>query len=188
MNLMPVFPVCSKCRTTIPVADFNQDAFATCAGCGAAVRVIAFAALFRPPVRGTTGEAVMTDGESACFYHENKKAAVVCDGCGRFLCALCDCPVHGKHLCPTCLEGGKARPTVPALDGVRPLYGYQALLCAVLPLFITGIAAIWIALRHWKAPGSLVSQNQRWQMPLALALGILQTLGLGLLIYLGVRG
>src|SRR5262245_22100640 len=104
MNLLTSLPACSKCRMEIPLADFNRGAFEACPNCGAQVRVEAFAALFRPPAKTSAGELAMVEGESVCFYHENKKAAVVCDACGRFLCGLCDCYVHGKHLCPNCLE------------------------------------------------------------------------------------
>ena len=40
---------------------------------------------------------------------------------------------------------------------------------------ITGLAALFVTLRYWKAPGSLV-QPQRWLMPTALVLASLQTL------------
>jgi len=183
MNLLTSLPACPKCRTEIPLADLNRSAFNACPGCEAQIRADAFAALFRPPSKASSGELVMTEGESACFYHESKKAVVVCDACGRFLCGLCDCLVHGKHLCPNCLETGKQKKTIETLDTVRPLYGYQAMVFAVLPLLFTGPIAIFVALRHWKAPGSIVSRNQRWQMPVALALGSLQTLGLIAAIY-----
>ena len=63
-----------------------------------------------------------------------------------------------------------------ALSTATDPYGRQALLLAILPFFVTGLAAIYLAVRHRKAPGSLVSP-QRWLMPTALVLGILQTLG-----------
>jgi hypothetical protein len=165
------------------LSDLNSDAFALCPRCGAAVRGDVFPAFFRPPASVNAGELVMAEGESACFYHDNKKATVVCEGCGRFLCGLCDCFVHGRHFCPGCLEAGQQRKSIVALDTMRPLYAYQALLCAVIPLFITGCAAVYLALRHRHAPGSLVSRHARWQMPVALTLGTLQVLGGGLLIY-----
>ena len=183
MSPLTVLPTCSKCRTEIPLADFNRGMFTACPSCRAPVQVEVFAALFRPPARSNTGEFAMSAGESVCFYHENKKAAVVCEACGRFLCGLCDCLVHGKHLCPNCLETGKQKRTIESLDTVRPLYGYQAMLCAFLPFFITGLGAIYIALRHWKAPGSLVGRHHRWQMPVALTFGILQTVGFLALFY-----
>ena len=60
------------------------------------------------------------------------------------------------------------------------------LVLAVLPLFITGLAAIYVAARYWKAPTSLV-RPMRWAMPVALVLGILQTLGFAIVIIAAVR-
>ena len=183
MSVMIGLPTCSKCRTEIPLTDFNRGAFSACPKCTAPIRVEAFPALFRPAAKANAGELVMVAGESACFYHEHKKAATVCDACGRFLCGLCDCFVHGKHLCPSCLETGKQKRTIEQLDNVRPLYGYTAMLCAVIPTFLTGLIAIYLSLRHRKSPGSLVGGHQRWQMPVALALGCMQLVGFPLLVY-----
>jgi hypothetical protein len=155
---------------------FNAGQFASCPSCRAPLWVEVFNALFRPPSPGAVGEAVIIQGESACFYHEAKRAVVVCDSCGRFLCALCDCLLNGRHYCPPCLESGEKKRFIETLEKARPLHGRQALILAILPLFITGLAAIFLAIRHWKTPGSLV-RPQRWHMPVALALASLQTLG-----------
>jgi len=183
MSVLTGLPICSKCRAELPLHDFNRGGFSACPVCNATIRVEAFPALFRPPVKANAGELVMVPGESACFYHENKKAAAVCEACGRFLCGLCDCFMHGKHLCPSCLETGKQKRTIEQLDNVRPLYGYTAMLCAVIPTFLTGLIAIYLSLRHRKSPGSLVGRHHRWQMPVALVLGFLQVVGLPLLIF-----
>lgn len=118
----------------------------------------------------------MVAGESACFYHDGRKAVTVCDACGRFLCGLCDCGLNGRHYCPPCLESGARKRTIEELESSRPLYGRQALVLAILPLFITGLAALFVVFRHWRTPGSLV-HPQRWLMPTALVLASLQTLG-----------
>ena len=59
---------------------------------------------------------------------------------------------------------------------MRVLHSRQALLLAILPLFITGLAAIYVVLRYRKEPGSLVAP-MRWAFPTALILASLQTLG-----------
>ena len=123
----------------------------------------------------------MEPGESACFYHEGKKAVTVCESCGRFLCALCDCELNGQHLCPACLETGKKKGSIEQLANSRMLYGRQALMMALLPLFLTGLGALYLAIRYWKAPESLV-QPRPWMMPTALVFAILQTLGFTILI------
>jgi len=168
-------PACPKCRTQFGPGLFNLGQFARCPKCQSPLWVEVFNALFRPPAAGATSEAVLVDGESACFYHDAKKAVVVCDACGRFLCGLCDCALNGRHYCPPCLESGAQKRTIEHLEKSRPLHGRQALMLAILPLFITGLAALFVVLRHWKTPGSLV-KPQRWLMPTALVLASLQTL------------
>jgi len=168
-------PACPKCRVQLDSGVYNLGQFARCPNCQVQVWVEVFNALFRPLAPGTTSEVVMVAGESACFYHDAKKAVVVCDACGRFLCGLCDCNLNGRHYCPPCLESGAQKRTIEQLEKSRPLHGRQALMLAIVPLFLTGLAALFIVLRYWKSPGSLV-KPQRWLMPTALVLASLQTL------------
>lgn len=168
-------PACPKCRSPLGSGLYNLGDFAPCPTCHSGLRVEVFNALFRPLASGGSGEAVLVAGESACFYHAAKKAVVVCDACGRFLCALCDCGLNGRHYCPPCLEAGARKRTIEQLETSRPLHGRQALMLAVLPLFFTGLASLFLVVRHWRTPGSLV-HPQRWLMPTALVLASLQTL------------
>jgi len=169
------FPACPKCRATLGPGIYNLGQFARCPNCQAQLWVEVFGALFRPASSGAPGEAVIIPDESACFYHDAKKAVAVCDSCGRFLCALCDCVLNSRHYCPPCLESGDKKQRIEQLEKSRPLHGRQALFLAVLPFFITGLAALFLVLRHWKTPGSLV-QPQRWLMPTALVFAGVQTL------------
>ena len=151
------------------------SALQTCPRCGTVLEVMTFPAFYRATPTGKAGEPVVVDGESACFYHPRKRAHVPCDGCGRFLCELCDMQLHGQHLCPPCLESGKKNKKIVALEDSRMLYGQQALVLSLLPLCITGLAAIFMALRYWKTPESLVAPS-RATKPAALIFGSLQTL------------
>ncbi len=173
---------CPKCQTALPPAGLNTGQFFRCPGCRSEVQAEAFPALDRPLPRGAAGEAVMVPGESACFYHEARKAVAVCDACGRFLCALCDCHLNTSHFCPGCLNAGRQDRRIQELETVRPLYGRQAFVLSLLPLFITGLLALFLALRYWKAPLSLV-KPQRWMLPAAVFFGALQTLAFTLLFY-----
>ena len=177
---------CLKCKAPLPGTIFNLPDSAACPACGRRIRVEVFPALFREFTPGGQGETIMIEGEASCFYHPQKKAVVPCAACGRFLCALCDCELNAQHFCPACLESGRKKKKIAGLEDSRILYGRQALLLSILPLLITGLAAIYLALRYRQAPGSLVSPV-RWAMPLALALGILQTLGITFLIFLAFK-
>ena len=184
MNLRDI--LCPRCQAPLAEIDFNQSQLAPCPACAAPLQVEIFPALYRPVLSGREGEAVLIGTESSCFYHPQKKAVVPCEACGRFLCALCDVELDGKHLCPACLESGKKKKTIHSLEDMRMLYNRQALVLAVLPLFITGLAAIYVAARYWKAPTSLV-RPMRWAMPVALVLGTLQTLVFVIVIIAAVR-
>jgi hypothetical protein len=153
----------------------NLGQFTHCPSCQTQLWVEVFPALFRRIAPVATDEAVMIAGESACFYHDAKKAVVICDGCGRFLCTLCDCFLEGQHYCPPCLESGDRKRSIAPLEKSRPLHARQAMVLAILPFFVTGLIALFLAIRYWKAPGSLV-RPQRWIMPTALILASLQTI------------
>jgi len=177
---------CTKCGSQLAGELFNTGSLIACPHCGARLQLEVFPAFFKPPEVGQTGDRVVVEVESSCFYHPQKKAVVPCEACGRFLCALCDVELDGKHLCPACLESGKKKKTIHSLEDMRMLYNRQALVLAVLPLFITGLAAIYVAARYWKAPPSLV-RPMRWAMPVALVLGTLQTLVFVIVIIAAVR-
>jgi hypothetical protein len=166
---------CPKCKARLFGNVFNLPDFTPCLGCATPLQVELFPACFRPATPGQDAEAVIVEGESSCFYHPQKKAVVPCDACGRFLCALCNCEVKDRHLCPGCLETGRKKRNLEGLETVRVLHSRQALMLAILPLFITGIAAIYVSLRYRNEPGSLVVP-MRWAFPTALILGSLQTL------------
>ena len=110
---------CPKCRAWLMDGVFNQPEFAPCPACGMPLQMEVFPALFRKISAGQGGETIIVEGESSCFYHPQKKAVLPCDGCGRFLCALCDCELDGRHFCPACLEAGKTRGKIKSLDNQR---------------------------------------------------------------------
>src|SRR4051812_40609984 len=100
---------CPKCKTPLDESVLNQPALTPCPACAVPVQVEIFPAFFRPTMTGRDGEAALLENEATCFYHPQKKALLPCEGCGRFLCALCDCELHGQHFCPACLEAGRKK-------------------------------------------------------------------------------
>ena len=168
---------CPKCRAWLVEGIFNQPDFAPCPACGVPLLGEAFPALFRKIAAGQSAEAVIVEGESSCFYHPEKKAVLPCDSCGRFLCALCDCPLHGQHFCPSCLEAGATKGKIKSLENQRTLYDQIALTLAILPLVIfyftivTAPMTLVVAVRYWKAPGSIVRRTKtRFILAVLLAL------------------
>jgi len=179
---------CPKCQAWLLEGVFNQPEMSPCPACGVPLQVEVFPALFRRINPGQSGETIMVEGESSCFYHPQKKAVLPCQGCGRFLCALCDCELNGQHFCPACLEAGKTKGKIKNLENQRTLYDSIALSLAIYPLLIfyftlvTAPIALFVAIRYWNAPRSLVRRTKIRSVA-AIVLATMQIAGWGLLFF-----
>lgn len=174
---------CPKCSAWLAEEFFNQPELLPCPACATPLRVEIFPALFRKINVGQSAEAILTEGESSCFFHPQKKALLPCSSCGRFLCTLCDCSLDGRHFCPTCLETGKTKGKIKSLDNERILYDGIALSLAVLPMIIfsfitliTAPATLYVTIRYWKAPISIVHPGKS-RFIIASSLAVLQIIG-----------
>jgi len=177
---------CPACQAWLLEGVFNQPQLSPCPACGVPLQVEVFPALFRRINPGQSGEIIMVDGESSCFYHPQKRAVLPCQGCGRFLCALCDCELNGQHFCPACLETGKTKGKIKSLENRRTLYDSIALSLAVYPLLIfyftlvTAPVALFVAIRYWNAPRSIIRRT-RVRYVVAIVLASMQIAGWGFL-------
>ena len=176
---------CTKCGFVLNEALFNQPDWSLCPSCSSRLRVEVFPALFNAPATVQPAQAVVAEGEASCFYHPSKKAVLPCETCGRFLCALCDVELNGQHLCPACLSSGQKKGKLSNLDNRRVLYDSLALTLALVPLLlwpftlITAPAALFIAIRYWRAPGSVV-QRTKIRLILAMFVALAQIVGWGI--------
>ena len=118
-----------------------------------------------------------------CFFHPENRAAVSCDRCGRFICAVCDMQLGVRHLCPTCLSSGLGAEKLPELVVRRFLWADTALLIGIVPLLffiffpafiVTGPAAVFCAVFGWKRPGSLPRGRRHWAAVVGLIGGLVQ--------------
>ena len=177
---------CPKCQAWLLEGVFNQLELSPCPACGVPLQAEVFPALFRRINPGQSGEAIMIEGESSCFYHPEKKAVLPCQGCGRFLCALCDCELNGQHFCPACLETGKTKGKIKSLENQRTLYDSIALSLAIYPLLIfyftlvTAPVVLFVAIRYWNTPLSIVHRT-KIRYVLAIVLAFMQIAAWGLL-------
>jgi hypothetical protein len=169
---------CPKCRVALPEALFNRGAFSPCPNCGTEVRCEVFPALYAGPRIGRPGELLVDASEASCFFHPEKKAAVACESCGRFLCALCDLDFSGRHICPNCLAASRKKGALGNLDHFRFSWTGLALLLSTVPLvaypftfftFITAPTAIVVALIGLRKPPSLTGRRRVISMTVALA-------------------
>jgi len=175
--MRPITLTCPACKAAQESSTFNHGELTPCANCGVPLQIEVFPALFRRVAPGRDGELVM-EGESTCFYHPAKKAVRPCEGCGRFVCALCDCELHGQHFCPTCLEVGQKKGKIKSLENRRMLYDSIALVLAGGGLLIwpfscvTAPCALYLAVRYWNAPQGLIRRTKiRYILAIILATG-----------------
>lgn len=141
-----------------------------------------FPAFYRAPASPVMGAAVQVQGEAECFNHPGKQAVAACSACGRLLCSLCEIDIEGQTLCIHCLQSGREKQKITSLDNKRTLFDSLALnlafwpLLFIFPTLVTAPAAIYITLRYWKAPGSVLPRS-RFRFVLAFVLALLQIAG-----------
>ncbi len=174
---------CSNCRNFLPLDVFNKDSSVTCPVCFADMYAFAFPALLKPIAQSKPGEQILLADDAGCFYHQQKKAVVACEYCGRFLCGLCDIDFNGQHLCATCIEAGRKKKSLKNVENRRVLYDDMALAFAILPLIsffftvITAPIAIFLAIRHWNTPTSIIPRKSKVRMLVAIGIALMQVGG-----------
>lgn len=190
---MTEYPTCTKCSTPLPLENVNGTSLNPCPGCGSPVRAEIFPAFFRELSAGSAGEALVISSEASCFYHPQKKAAVVCSECGRFLCGLCDVDLDGVHFCPSCLEASQKKGKIATIENQRELHDSKVFQIALLPMFagpltlVTSPVALYLGFKHWNSPRSLVHRS-RWRFVVGMIFATIQFLfWTGLFVYWLVR-
>ena len=185
---------CDKCQTPLPGAAVNTLAPVACPACRASLIVQVFPAFLRPVARGRASEALGSQEDAGCFYHPHKKAVVPCEDCGRFLCALCDLEIDGRHVCPACVEiarqGGKSL----RAGGQRTLHDQVALTLAALGpaiigwgSIITAPIALFMVVRYWNEPKRSPVPRTRARLIVAGLLALLELTGWFILLYFALH-
>ena len=171
---MPV--PCNRCASPLPRWELAGQHSALCPECGARSEVRVFPALFYAPSGPVATEAA-AEGEATCFDHPGKRAVAACSRCGRFVCQLCSVEFKGAVWCPSCFTAGEFTAKAAERDNSRTLYDSTALIVALAPLpvwpftAISAPVALFIALRYWNRPLSLV-RRWRWRAALAAVIAL----------------
>lgn len=148
-----------------------------CPSCNSDLVIRAFPALLARRSSVDVAALRIEGGEASCYNHPSKRAASACSQCGRFLCALCVVEFDGAAWCPDCLAAGSARRKVANLETHRTLYDSIALALAVwpgilvYPPLITGPLTIYLSIRYWKSPSSIIPRN-KWRFVVAIMLAV----------------
>ena len=173
--------LCPNCSGALPdwLLRTNQTK-SVCPGCYKDLTIEVFPALFRERTVIDRGALALNEGEACCYEHATKRAVSLCNRCGRFLCALCEVDVDNAVWCPGCLQLDRPDLGVKALKKHRTLYDSIALgisLCPALlffyPSVITAPIVVYLAIRHWKTPSSLIPRN-KWRFVVAVIIASLE--------------
>jgi hypothetical protein len=172
---------CTHCSASLPVWAIqagNSGNDAICPSCNASLIVRVFPALLAARPKLNPDELRIEAGEASCFYHLNKRAAASCVHCGRFVCALCAVDFDGAIWCPGCMAAAQSRRQHVKLENRRILWDSIALAAATWPFVLFfwpalpgSLATIFISLRYWKRPGSLVPRT-KWRFVLAILVAL----------------
>ncbi|RPI29507.1 MAG: hypothetical protein EHM61_01325 [Acidobacteria bacterium] len=179
---------CTRCLSLL---SFPADAHyqeAVCPSCAANLEFWLLPALFRPQTAEIRTRPA-APGEAGCFNHPGRQATIECEGCGRFLCALCDMEARGRHLCPLCFDKKRVEGNLSQLPDRITRYDRIALAVTLLPMLfccgpslVTVPVALFIVIKYWTAPGS-ERPSVRRTMVFSLVLGVMQILFLVLWMY-----
>jgi hypothetical protein len=178
---------CPECGFELKPYFLESPDYRTCHVCGHETSALPYPACFAPDQVITQADLRREDDDASCFYHESKKAVQACSQCGRFVCALCAVQIGNDVLCPGCIVSGEKKPeahtrVADRLERGRKLYDSLALAVAIVPALTVwlsifgGPAALYIVIRYWKRPTSIVRRYQ-WRKWLALGLGLAETGG-----------
>ncbi|MEZ5300670.1 MAG: hypothetical protein R3F11_08435 [Verrucomicrobiales bacterium] len=185
---MPATIRCPKCQTgEVPAPDpFAGPGTGRghCPLCRREAEVFAFPALASGPEPAAKARPAR-EGESACFHCPEKAAESACDGCGALICPDCASRWGAESLCLSCLHRRREDKGDPAFARRYILWDGVALACVTYPIFLTGVvaycawflgffggpAALYLAIRHWKAPRGLVPRGPG-RMLVAAALSV----------------
>lgn len=176
-------PRCAACGAILPSEVLEAPEMAMCPACNADTMVRVFPAILNAPEIVSPEGVVQGEQEAACFFHPSKAAAIACSRCGRFLCQLCQVEFRGESWCPECITTGARKKKIATLENCRTLYDTIALALAGLPIpffwfatFLTAPAALFMAIRYWRAPGSLVRRT-KLRLIVAISLALCEIAG-----------
>jgi hypothetical protein len=171
---------CAKCE--IPLPFDAQGTSEYCPNCRRSCVGHRF-----PAALTTTGEipkhaeSVIVLGEASCFYHDNKRAVVACDGCGRYLCNHCQADWLGRTLCLGCIHTQREVKGAGEFQSRVTLYDNVALSLLILPfltlvygfflVMFTAPVALFLVVKHRNASRGIVPRG-RWRLVLAGALSL----------------
>ena len=173
---------CTNCRTILASDHLNTGELFACPVCRTKLRADVFPAYNRALEAGAVGDTIHEQGQAECYNHPGRQAVVPCAACGRLLCALCEIQIDGRSLCTACMQSGRRKQKIASLENQRTLYDNMALAVAFWPMLtvfftlLTAPVALFMIIRYWKAPSSLLPRT-RFRFILAGLISVGQLFG-----------
>ncbi len=176
-------PICNQSR---PVNDLMEVGFGVCPKCRRESTTIAFPALagagVKPP--GLYADPPR-EGEAACFYSPGRRATKECGHCGVLISDTWAAQWGSETVCLKCLEHLRQNGEDSRFQSNRTLWDNIALSLALMPftlilwwsVIFAAPAALFIAIRHWNSPRSIVPRG-RARLMIAIAIASLQVCGM----------
>jgi len=185
MKLTPA--VCGSCKSALRKHSFNTGSTSNCPKCYTRGYAFAYPAWGRSHRKEVHLE-VADLGSATCFFHESKKAAQICDGCGKFLCPICSIGYAQGKYCPECISSGQVEGIDLKTSARR--FDRFALMLSTIPLtfifwfmaIFTAPACLYLVIRHWNDERPVVAYN-RWRFVVGGVLSTLQIIGIAVFIY-----
>jgi hypothetical protein len=139
-------------------------------------------------------DALLEEGQSACFFPPKQAATAICSISGRMICELCTTEWEGEKVSFEALQTSIKNGSAKAQENVRTKWDDIALSLSILPLLIgvitivTAPIALGICLWFWRKGPTSPVRKSRWRY---LVAGLLSVVQIGFwfwLIFVGFGG
>lgn len=173
------FVRCTNCGYPQQGESYNIPDLSVCPHCNSRLRISTFPALFADKHIHENIQTPIIENAAACYYHPTRQAVVPCGSCGRYLCQLCEIEMGQETICPNCMDKAAQSEEVEELVDSRTLYDSIALALAIFPILFTIVTIItapitlYITIRHWKAPLSILPRS-KVRFVLAFLIAVIQ--------------
>jgi hypothetical protein len=156
---------CPHCHTIQSAEAVNTGHRVPCPECSSLLRVDVFNAYWGDAALPGRADRMQAQNLAECFYHPGQPASAPCSVCGRLLCEVCLVSLEDRTLCMACLQSGRDKRKIAALQSRYVRYDEIALHLSfwpalmILPTLLTAPAAIYFAIRHWRTPSPVLPKR-----------------------------
>lgn len=172
---------CPSCNHYLPLDKIHATTPDKCPSCSTLFELSLFPAALNDLEKGQKAETIITDTDASCFFHEDKVAVATCDGCGIYLCSLCELDLGTGHFCSACFSkkqdnSVEFQKSVTFIDQI--LLSVSLLSCFFM-FFTVVTAPVILFMCFWKWNSVKTPYKRgKWRFVLAGCIALLQILGI----------